>query len=345
VWWRATLVVMAAAVAVTPAPRSLVESLYSARVFPLVQHWATGLSNRVGVALFDLLIVAAALWWAGSIIVDIAGRRPFPRVFVRIFARSITAAAVVYLAFAAMWGLNYRRMPLTARIAFDERAITPAASRDLANRAADEVNALYVSAHSELALTGGGAGPGLESGFAAAQQALHIQRPALPGRPKRTLLDPYFRAAGIEGMTDPFFLETLIVGGLLPIEEPFVVAHEWSHLAGFTDEGEANFVGWLTCLRATDAAKYSGWLFLYSQAVASLPASDRAAVTARLRPGPRRDLEQIAERVRRDVRPRLSAAGWRVYDQYLKANRVEAGTASYAQVISLVLGSRSAGLF
>jgi hypothetical protein len=29
-----------------------------------------------------------------------------------------------------------------------------------------------------------------------------------------------------------------------------------------------------------------------------------------------------------------------VYDQYLKANRVQAGAASYAQVVRLVLGTR-----
>ena len=344
-WWRSTLVIVAAAVAVVPVPRPLVEQHYSSRLFPVLQHWATDLSNSIGFALFDVLLVGAALWWVGAILIDIAGRRPFPRVFLRILVRTVTGAAIVYLAFAAMWGLNYRRMPLTARIKFDERAITPGASRDLARRAADEVNARYADAHSELAQTGGGPGRGLESGFAAAQGALRIERPAIPARPKRTLLDPYFRAAGIDGMTDPFFLESLVVGGLLPFEEPFVIAHEWSHLAGFTDEGEANFVGWLTCLRASDAAKYSGWLFLYSQAIASLPANERAAVGDRLLPGPRRDLEQVAERVRREVRPRVSAAGWRVYDQYLKANRVEAGTASYAQVVRLVLGSRSAGLF
>ena len=104
-------------------------------------------------------------------------------------------------------------------------------------------------------------------------------------------------------MTDPFFLETLVVRGLLPFEEPFVIAHEWSHLAGFTDEGEANFVGWLTCLRASDAAKYSGWLFLYSQAIASLPASERAAVDGPPRSGPAARSRAIAERVRREVRP------------------------------------------
>ena len=40
------------------------------------------------------------------------------------------------------------------------------------------------------------------------------------------------------------------------------------------------------------------------------------------------------------MNPRLSAAGWRVYDRYLKANRVERGTQSYADVVRLVLGTR-----
>ena len=345
VWWRTTLLIAAIAVAAVPMPGTAVEAYYSAGVFPLLQHWATGASNRVGFAVFDGLMVIAALWWVGAIMADIASRRPFSRVFARMFLRTLTMAAVIYLAFAAMWGLNYRRLPLTAKIKFDARAVTPEASRDLARRAADEVNALHVPAHAELASPGGGPGRELASAFAAAQHALGIERPAIPARPKRTLLDPYFRAVGIDGMTDPFFLETLVVRGLLPFEEPFVIAHEWSHLAGFTDEGEANFVGWLTCLRGSESGKYSGWLFLYSQAVASLPTGDRAAVQARLDQGPRRDLELIAERVRRELQPQLSAAGWRVYDSYLKANRVEAGTASYAYVIRLVLGSRSAGLF
>ena len=337
--------IAALAAALVPLPQPAVERLYSERLFPLLQHWLTTQSNRIDFALLDGLLVLGALWWVGAIIVDISSHRSFPRVFLRLVVRTVTLGAIVYLAFVAMWGLNYRRVPLTARIRFDERAITPSASRDLARRAADEVNTLYDAAHSEMASTGAGTGRRLEAGFASAQEALRIPRPAIPAIPKRTLLDPYFRAAGIDGMTNPFFLETLVVRGLLPVEEPFVIAHEWSHLAGFTDEGEANFVGWLACLRASDAAKYSGWLFLYSQAVSALPQADRAAVNERLRPGPRRDLEQIAERVRRELQPRISAAGWRVYDRYLKVNRVEAGTASYAYVVRLVLGSRSAGLY
>jgi hypothetical protein len=65
----------------------------------------------------------------------------------------------------------------------------------------------------------------------------------------------YFKAAGVEGMTDPFFLETLVAGDLLPFERPFVIAHEWSHLAGFANEGEANFLGWLTCMKGSEDAR------------------------------------------------------------------------------------------
>src|SRR5205823_4571096 len=124
----------------------------------------------------------------------------------------------------------------------------------------------------------------------------------------------------------PVFLETLVSSDLLPFERPLVIAHEWTHLAGITDEGEANFVGWLACVRGDEPAQYSGWLFLYEQLVAGLRSRDRADAAALLDAGPRADLSAIAERLRRNVRPVVATAGWTIYDKYLKANRVESGT-------------------
>jgi len=164
----------------------------------------------------------------------------------------------------------------------------------------------------------------------------------VPGRPKRTILDPYFRRAGVDGMTDPFFLETLIATDVLPFERPQVIAHEWAHLAGINDEGEANFVGWLACLRASSAAQYSGWLFIFRELGQSVPGEARKLITASLGPGPRADLRAINDRIIRNVNPRISAVGWSVYDSYLKANRVEAGAASYGEVVRLVVGTRLA---
>jgi hypothetical protein len=179
--------------------------------------------------------------------------------------------------------------------------------------------------------------------FARVQKEVGLSGGTVPSRPKQSLFDLYFVKAGVAGMTDPYFLETLAASDLLPFERPFVVAHEWSHLAGFGDEGEANFVGWLTCIRGTDAHEYSGWLFLYREL---LPALGRvAAETAanRLAPGPRDDLRAIDDRMRAHINPWLSGAGWRVYDRYLKANRVEKGSASYGDVVRLILGTEFSG--
>ena len=46
------------------------------------------------------------------------------------------------------------------------------------------------------------------------------------------------------------------------------------------------------------------------------------------------------ERYLAQVNRTVQAAGWRVYDQYLKANQVEQGAASYGEVVRLVLGTQ-----
>jgi len=144
----------------------------------------------------------------------------------------------------------------------------------------------------------------------------------------------------VDGMVNPFGLEVLANPDLLPWERPFVAAHEWAHLAGYANEAEANFVGWLTCIRADVAAQYSGWLFLYWQAASEVRAADRAAIANVLESGPRRDITAIVERLRRGQFPLLQKLSWQVYDGYLKANRVEEGVRSYGEVITLILRVR-----
>jgi hypothetical protein len=356
--WRVPVIAGAAALALAPVPSPAVERFYSDGAYPVFQRWATALSNLVPVALFDLLVGAAALGWSGMLVRDLLRWRrsgasaarvgtahTLAGVAWRAFVRTATGAAVVYLAFLACWGLNYRRVPLVERLAFDAAAVTPDAARDLARLAIAEMNLLHAPAHEEGFGTPGQIDRQLAEGFARAQATVGSAHRAHPARPKRTAFDPFFNAAGVEGMTDPFFLETLLASGLLPVERPFVIAHEWSHLAGLADEGEANFVGWLTCLRGSRAAQYSGWLFLYREVTVVLAAQDRAAMAERLAPGPRADLRAIADRIRRQVNPSVSAAGWRVYDSYLKANRVDEGTDSYADVVRIVLGLRGQGYF
>jgi hypothetical protein len=178
----------------------------------------------------------------------------------------------------------------------------------------------------------------LKAPFEAARAQLAIG-PVLPATPKRSILDTYFRMAAVDGMTDPLFLEVLVSSDVLPFERPAVVAHEWGHLAGFANEAEAGYLAWLTYLSGDAQLQYSGWLAVYPRLVASLPEKPRAAVSARLAAGPRGDLERIDERLRAAT-PAVHRFANRVYDQFLKSNRVDEGIQSYAGVVRLIAGTR-----
>jgi hypothetical protein len=180
----------------------------------------------------------------------------------------------------------------------------------------------------------------MRNAFSSVLLRLSDAAPAEPGRMKSSILGPYFRWTSIDGMVNPFGLEALANPDLLPFEVPFVAAHEWAHLAGYAEESEASFVGFLTCVRAAPPSAYSGWLFLYWQINGEVGTDDRRRLASMLAEGPRRDIAAITERMRRGQVPLLRDAGWRVYDQYLKANRVEEGVRSYGLVLTLLARAR-----
>jgi hypothetical protein len=338
---RAAVVVLALAAAAAPLPPSLVEHAYSTGAYPLWQHAMTTASNVTPLSLLDVLIAGIVAGWIAMVVFEWRRRqgRAWKTAW-RIAVRTSVWASALYLFFLASWGFNYRRVRLVDRLAFDAARVDADAVRALASTAVAQLNTLYAPAHATGWPEPGVVDPALASTFAVAQGDLGAARPAVPARPKRTLLDAYFRRAVVDGMTDPFFLETFVNSTVLPMERPFVVAHEWAHLAGYNDEGEANFVSWLACVRGDAARQYSGWLAIYSEASALLGRRDRQAVAEQLAAGPRDDLRAIADRILRNRSVRVSQAGWQAYNQYLKANRVEAGAASYSEVIRLILGTR-----
>lgn len=335
---RLGLIALAALALVLPLPAGPVERVYARELFPRLQPALTWLSNLTAVAWFDVLLVAVLGGVVVLIVRDVRASGA-TKAAVRLAVRLLTVGAVAYLAFLVTWGLNYRRAALTTRISYEVGRITPEAAADLARESAAQLNALHPVAHAEGWPGLAEVDPGLADVFRTTLQRLSLPASIRPARPKVSLLDLYFRRAGVAGMTDPYFLETLVASDTLPFERSQVVAHEWAHLAGVTDEGEANFIGWLTCVSGSRAHRYSGWLFLYSEVMTGLQPDVARPIAAMLGEGPRADLRAIRERHVREVSPRLASAGWQIYDGYLKANRVEAGTASYAEVVRLVLGT------
>lgn len=335
------MVAAALAAALTPVDPAVVERWFSAGLYPYLQRIVTPLSNMLPIAWLDLLSVLAAawlgrVWWRA---LRRAGGPRVPRIG-RALASTLVAAAAAYLIFLGLWGLNYRREAIAAKLVVDARSPTTADVLRLGETAAARLNTLYTPAHTAGWSTTAWRSTPLRAAFAEAQDLLADAPRAVPGRVKGTLFGPFFRWTAVDGMINPFGLEVLANPDLLPFERPFVAAHEWAHLAGYADESEANFVGWLTCLRADEPAQYSGWLYLYWQVAGEVPQGERARLAAALHDGPRGDLEAIAARLRRGDLPALRRASWKVYDSYLKANRVDAGVRSYGEVVTLILRAK-----
>ena len=261
---RLAVVLLAVAALLLPTPPSLIERYYSSGLFPPLQRVMTSLSNSVGFALFDVVLACGVVVLLVLIVRDLASRVSWPRRLFRIATRLAVTGAAAYLAFLLAWGLNYRREPLREKLPFASERVSPESAALLAREAVTALNALHARAHAAGSAGAGVVDTRLAAAFHDAAGIVGGSRQTVPGRPKRTLLDLYFRRVGVAGMTDPYFLETLVTSTLLPFERPSVVAHEWAHLAGFSDEGEANFVGWLACVRGDAPHQYSGWLFLYT---------------------------------------------------------------------------------
>lgn len=335
------LVALAAVAAVAPTSPAWIESVYSRGVYLSLQRVITSASNLTRVAVLDVLlgfaIVAAAIWLVARI--RRRGSSGWGGTLVRIAGDTLVTAACVYLVFLAVWGLNYRRQSLRATLDFDETRVTRDALGALLNRAVDELNALHGPAHGREWPSLDAMPAALAPAFDEAQRRLGLPRTAMIGRPKSSLLSWYFQGAAIDGMTDPFALEVIVNPEVLPFERPAVLAHEWAHLAGFADESEASFVGWLACVQGGEQARYSAWLSLFLHLASDVPADEYRAAMEKLDRGARDDVRAIVARVRRSV-PIVRTAARRVYDGYLKANRVESGVKSYDEVVALVAGTR-----
>ncbi len=338
--WRGVAAFAGLAGLLALTPSGLAEALYAGGLYPYLQPALTGASNVLPFAVFDVVLVAlvAALlvtWYGGLRRVE-RQRVGTGRALLVALMRTLAIAAAAVVWFQLTWGLNYARPPVDVRLGLPPGAPTAEEVTALLERAVAGANADHAAAHA--------------AGFPAAHDipgslvtALHEVEHAdggagrtVAGRPKTTLLGAYFRAAGVDGLTAPAMLETLLNPDLVGPERPFVLAHEWAHLAGYAPEADANFVAWRACARADVASRYSGWLFLLSEASRQVSRDVRQRALAELAAGPRADLDAIARRAAAqiDVVRRL---GWRVYDGYLRSQGVADGVASYSRVVELVV--------
>ncbi len=309
-----------------------IEREYANGAYPGWEHAAYAVTSPLPWSLGDLAFgigVVAIVW---RIVAYARGRRRSAAFGMML----LDVAAIVGLYavwFEVSWGWNYARAPIETRVAFDAALVTPAAAERLRMRAIGEINALAATAHARAAAP-------LDidalrvAWLPAVRRAGDDWTPDV-GPAKPTLANPFMEATGTSGFINPLTLNTQLAGDVLWFERPFDQSHEWSHVAAYAREDEANYLAIVACLRSPDPVqRYSGWLELFLYLPQKRHYAHREFV-----PFVRQDFAAMRLRDSRHINVLLAHWTWRTYNVYLKSNRIASGVQNYNEVTRLILGA------
>ena len=333
----------------------LVEGLYSNGLGPIMVRPLSLLSGLFPFALVDLVIVGyvtVLIVAFGRTVPDLLHRRrSVGNAVMSGGLRLARDAGGITILFYFFWGFNYARPPLAVRLDWPEWSPPPI--EDLAAATADAVeaaNRAYWDIHQSEDAGKPTAMPddlseldtALEEGWSRTARLLDL--PAATGkrygRTKRLLLTPLVARFGIAGFYFPWTGEANVLRNSPAIDRPQSMAHEKAHQRGTGPESEASFLGFLAATQAPHAhARYAAYIFAQNQLLAVLARADREAardIAARRFAGVRRDLDDRAAYWQK-YRGVGTSIGRAVNNRFLRTNRVEGGTLSYARSVRLIL--------
>jgi len=334
------LAVAALFVRLTPAA-PVVERDYSNGIYPGIDSAVRAVTGPLPFALGDvfavLLAIALLTFYArafGALRARGVTGWGLTGTVVRIVARTAAVAAILGAWFLVSWGYGYSRVSLADKVPVHNERTNEDSVTAFADHVVDMMNRESAAAHAELPIDDLAMAARLRPPWLATIHRLGDAASFAPYRPKPTLFDRFMTASGTTGFTDPWTHEVNLASSVFPFERPALYAHEWSHLAGFSDETEANYIAVIACTTSHDPLlRYSGWLLIWF----NLPSDLHPTHTFTRQPYD--DITAVRARYLALVKPQVQAAAHDTYDHYLKANHVKAGYDSYRLFVRWLTGA------
>lgn len=161
--------------------------------------------------------------------------------------------------------------------------------------------------------------------------------------PKGLLCPWILSVQQLSGIYSPFTVEANYNSGIEDYNVPFTMCHELSHLRGFMQEEEANFIAFLASTGSENVHfQYSGYLMGWTYCMNVLYKADYDAweeVRGKLSKEAEPDL--VANREFWDrYDGRIAEVSNKVNDTYLKANDQSEGVESYDKMVDLIVAYR-----
>ena len=327
--------------------------IYTTRIYPVIGTLLSPISGFFPFAVGDIFIALSIAWVILYPIYEIGLRKK------RVFGRVAEYLLWVYAWFYIAWGLNYSQPNIYYRIGMKPVEVSKAKFKEFAYQYADSLNALSNASLSNASLSNAGKSispdsivdDGLKNRVRDAVLKEYnkigyregINRPFNQHPHAKTMVfTPLSSMAGVTGSMGPFFCEFTLNGDILAHDYPATYAHEFAHILGVANEGEANFYSYIVCTASADKqVRFSGYYHIFFHVLNNvfdiLGEKEGERFLKHIRP-------EIIQRARNDRRYWLSkrckaldAAQDFIFELYLRGNHVAEGRKSYSGVIGLIL--------
>ena len=177
----------------------------------------------------------------------------------------------------------------------------------------------------------------------AAMHLLGESYPEMKGyypRAKGLLTSQFLSIQNLSGIYIPVTIEANYNADMTDYNIPFTVCHELSHLRGFMQEEEANFIAYLACMESEDSMfRYSGSMLGWIYCTNVLQKYDHEAyqeLRARLPEETEADL-RANRKFWAKYEGKIAEVSNMVNDTYLKANGQQDGVESYDRMVDLLV--------
>lgn len=253
------------------------------------------------------------------------------------------AASVFLLSFTLCCGINYKKTSFTKEEKMISTGYTEKQLKYVCTLLTNEIyrlaNLLERSEEGTILL-----GDHIEAQAVLAMKEAGETYEGLKGfypEPKRLICPELLSIQKLTGVYSPFTIEANYNQAIPEWEKPFTMCHELSHLRGYMQEEESNFIGFVACRHSQNAAfRYSGYLSAWDRVANELRKQDYAAYEKlynRLPEGAKKDLV-VSKKFWSKYDGGVAEVANRVNDTYLKANGQQDGVQSYGKMVDLVMG-------
>jgi hypothetical protein len=309
-----------------------VEKYYSAGFYPYYAKIVSSFSRLVPFSIWDMFWALIVFTLITRIFALIFNPFKLPKFLLKV----AQTAAILYVLFYVSWGFNYFRPDLSERIGLtvtktDEQQFRVALDTIIARVNRNHIN-IDISDYQTI-------DEEVEKSYAANTDNLNIEYPNGYRKPKTMIFSGVISKLGISGYFGPFFNEINLNGNILPMDYPFVLAHEKAHQFGIASEADANLAAFIVCSTSEHKQiRYSGYLTLVLYFLGDAKyLSDYKDYVEKIDQQVIDDIQFMQKYYSELRNEKMEKAHEVVYDAYLKKNSIESGIENYHQVVELAI--------